>query len=214
MFIGGQTRAAVSATAATARLACPADAGVLVRASYAAWEEGTARIAPTGLPGLAVVRSRGPVRRGAVSALILRWEAAAAGGQLFPVLDADITLIPDGDQATLIGLDGVYRPLPGPGPCPVITYLVTAATVRSLLGRIAAAITDPAAPDSRRIRRSPGRPRPARGQQRVDERAQVHPLAADRPRLDLHHLSRSLGPAAVGIDPQPTWNHRPALHLD
>ena len=145
MFLGGETRAAVSAAAATARLACPAGGGVLVRASYAAWEEGTAQIAPAGLPGLVLVRSRGPVPRGAVSALILRWEAAAAGGQLFPVLDADITLVPDGEQATLIGLDAVYRPPPGPGLCPVITYLVTAATIRSLLDRIAAAVAEPAA---------------------------------------------------------------------
>jgi len=145
MFLGGETRAAVSAAAATARLACPAGGGVLTRASYGAWEEGTAGITPAGLAGLVLVRSRGPVRRGAVSALILRWEAADASGQLFPVLDADITLAPDGEQATLIGLDGVYRPPPGPGPCPVITYLIMVATIRSLLGRIAAAITEPAA---------------------------------------------------------------------
>jgi hypothetical protein len=144
MFLGGETRAAVSAAAATARLACPAG-GVLVRASYAAWEEVTAGIAPARLPGLLLVRSRGPVRRGAVSVLILRWEAADADGKRFPVLDADITLAPDGEQATLVGLGGVYRPLPGAWLCPVIAYLVTAATIRSLLGRIAAAITDPAA---------------------------------------------------------------------
>ncbi len=145
MFIGGETRAAVSAAAATARLACPAGGDVLVRASYAAWEEVTAGIAPLGLPGLVLVHSRGPVRRGAVSVLILRWEAADANGQRFPVLDADITLVPDGEQATLVGLDGVYRPPPGAGLCPVIAYLVTAATTRSFLGRIVAAITDPAA---------------------------------------------------------------------
>jgi len=145
MFIGGQARAAVSAAAATARLACPAGAGVLVRASYAAWEEVTAGIAPAGFPGLALVRSSGPVRHGAISVLILRWEAADVSGQRFPVLDADITLVPDSEQATLVGLDGVYRPPPWAGLCPVIAYLVTAAATRSLLGRIAAAITDPAA---------------------------------------------------------------------
>ena len=144
MFIGGEARAAVSAAAA-ARLACPPGAGVLVRASYAAWEEVTAGIAPAGLPGLVLVRSWGPVRRGTVSVLMLRWEAADASGQRFPVLDADITLVPDGEQATLVRLDGVYRPPPWAGLCPVIAYLVTAATTRSLLGRIAAAITDPAA---------------------------------------------------------------------
>jgi hypothetical protein len=77
--------------------------------------------------------------------LILRWEAADASGQRFPILDADIALVPDGEHATLIGLDGVYRPLPGAGLCPVIAYLVMAATTRFLLARIAAAITDPAA---------------------------------------------------------------------
>ena len=157
MFLGGEARAAVSAAAATARLACPAGDGVLVQASYAAWEEGTAQIAPAGLPGLVLVRSRGPVRRGAVSALILRWEAADASGQLFPVLDADITLVPDGEQATLIGLDAVYRPPPGPGLCPVITYLVTAATIRSLLGRTAAAVAEPA-PRRRQADRAAVRP--------------------------------------------------------
>ena len=43
------------------------------------------------------------------------------------------------------GWPGVYRPPPWAGPGPVIAYLVTAATIRSFLGRIAAAITDPAA---------------------------------------------------------------------
>ncbi len=145
MFLDGQARAAASAAAAAARLACPAGGGVLVRASYAAWEEVTAGIAPAGLPRLVLVRSWGPVRRRAVSVLILRWEAADADGQRFPVLDADITLVPDGEQATMVGLAGVYRPPPWAGPGPVIAYLVTAATIRSFLGRIAAAITDPAA---------------------------------------------------------------------
>jgi len=145
MFIGDEAQAAVSAATATARLAGLATGGSLVRVSHAAWGEGTARIVPSaGLPRLVLVRSRGPVRRGSVSTLILRWEAADASGQRFPVLDADITLAPDGEQATLIGLDGVYRPPPGAGLCPVITYLVMAATIRSLLGRIAAAVTDPA----------------------------------------------------------------------
>lgn len=159
MFIGGEARAAVSAAAAAAWLECPAGGGVLIRASYAAWEEVTAGIAPAELPGLILVRSRGSVRRGAVSALILRWEAADVSGQRFPFLDADITLVPDGEQATLVRLDGVYRPPPGAGLCPVIAYLVTAATTRSLLGRIAVAITDPAAAqrgDASRAAVSPG----------------------------------------------------------
>jgi hypothetical protein len=146
MFIGGQARAAVRAAAATARLAGLASGGSLIRASHAAWAEGTARAGPAaGLPELAVVHSRGPVQRGAVSVLILRWETADAGGQLFPVLDADITVVPDGEQATLIRLDGVYRTPPGTGLDPVIAREAAAAIIRSLLGRIAASITVPPA---------------------------------------------------------------------
>jgi len=146
MFIGDEARAAIGAAAATARLAGLADGGSLIRVSHAAWGEGTARVAPaTGLPGPAVVHSRGPVRHGAVSLLILRWEAADANGRRFPVLDADITLIPDGEQATLVGLHGVYRTPPGAGLDPVIVHRAAAATIRSFLGRLAGAITDPAA---------------------------------------------------------------------
>jgi hypothetical protein len=145
MFIGDEARAAVNAAAATARLAGLAAGGSLIRVSHAAWGEGTAKMDPTaGLPELIVVHSRGPARRGAASLLILRWEAADASGQRFPVLDADITLVPDGEQATLVGLDGVYRIPPGAGLDPVIVQQAAAATMRSFLGRLAGAITDPA----------------------------------------------------------------------
>ncbi|HYB16197.1 MAG TPA: hypothetical protein VEF71_12100 [Streptosporangiaceae bacterium] len=145
MFIGDEARAAVSAAAATARLASLAAGGSLIWASHAAWAEGTAGIATAACPPrLVAVRSHGPARRGAVSRLILRWEAAAAGGQLFPVLDADITVVPDGEQATLIGLDGVYRTPPGAGLDPVLARQAAAATIGSFLGHIAGAITDPA----------------------------------------------------------------------
>jgi len=145
MFIGGEAQAAVNAAAATTRLAGLAADGSLIRVSHVAWGEGTARIAPAaGLPELVVVRTRGPARRGAASLLILRWEADASG-QRFPVLDADITLVPHGKQATLIGLDGVYRTPPGAGLDPVLVHRAAAATLRSFLGRLAGAITDPAA---------------------------------------------------------------------
>jgi hypothetical protein len=146
MFIGDEAWAAVSAAAAAARLARLASGGSLIQVSHAAWNEGTARISPAaGLAELVAVQSRGPVRRGAISALILRWEAAAASGLLFPVLDADITVVPDGVQASLVGLEGVYRTPPGTGLDPVIVHQAATATIRSLLGRIAGAITDPAA---------------------------------------------------------------------
>jgi hypothetical protein len=143
MFIGDEVRAGVSAAAAAARLAGLASGGSLIGVSHAAWDEGTAGTAP-GLPGLIRVRCRGPVGRGTVSVLILRWEAADAGGQPFPVLDADLTVVPDGEQATLVGLNGVYRIPPGTGLDPDIARQAAVVTIGSLLSRIADAITDPA----------------------------------------------------------------------
>lgn len=158
MFIGDQARAAVSASTATARLAGLASDGALTRVSHAAWAQGAAtiRITPgpgttpetgtaAGLPALAVVRSRGPVKRGAVSVLILRWEVDGPDG-LFPVLDADLTLVPDGQRAALLGLDGVYRSLPGAALDTDAVRRAATATVRCLLGSIVGAITHPPAP--------------------------------------------------------------------
>jgi hypothetical protein len=81
-----------------------------------------------------------------VTLLALRWEASGVSERLFPVLDADITLIPDGDDGTLIGLQGVYRPPPaaaGQMLDRVILHRIAAATIRSFLNRIAAALEDP-----------------------------------------------------------------------
>ena len=44
-----------------------------------------------------------------MAGLALRWEATGAGGRLFPVLDADLTLAPDG-EGTVLPLAGSYRP--------------------------------------------------------------------------------------------------------
>ena len=148
MFIGDEVRADACAAAAATRLAGLARGSSLTRASHAAWDTG---IASTGQAGpeptrLLRVRCRGPVQRGAVSVLILRWEAAAGSGLLFPALDADITLLPDGEQATLVGLTGVYRTPAGTRPDQSAVRGVAAVTIRALLSRVADAISDPAAP--------------------------------------------------------------------
>ena len=146
MFIGDEARAAVNAAAATARLAGLAAGGSLIRVSHAAWGEGTAKMDPTaGLPELIVVHSRGPARRGAASLLILRWVAADASGQRFPVLDADITLTAAGDTSVL-ALTGTYRlpPGPAPGAGQEAVRQCAAATIHSFLAHLACAIAHPA----------------------------------------------------------------------
>ena len=149
MFIGDEVRAEASPAAAAARLATLARGSSLIRASHAAWDTATAAAGHTsprpGLPGLTRVHSRGPVQRGAAAVLILRWEAVSQSGRAFPALDADITLVPDGEHAVLVRLTGVCRQPPGTRSGQTAAQAVAAAAIRSLLTRIVGAISDPAA---------------------------------------------------------------------
>jgi hypothetical protein len=155
MFVGDEVRADVSVAVATARLEHLFGTSSLIRASYAAWGEGIARIGPVGpVPGLSKlvrVQVREPVRHGQVTVFTLRWEATGTTERLFPVLDADITLVADGDDATLVGLEGVYGAPAGTAGGILdraLLHRVAASTVRSFLSRIAAAICDPACLDA------------------------------------------------------------------
>ncbi len=72
--------------------------------------------------------------------LPLRWEASGAAGRLFPVLDANLVLTPAGEDAATLALTGAYRPpLGSPGEVfdPALLNRAAAATVRSLLARLA-----------------------------------------------------------------------------
>jgi hypothetical protein len=148
MFVGDEVRAEISATAAAARLANLISGSSLIHASHEAWGDGIARVGPLPvLSKLVRVQFLEPVQRGTVTVLTLRWEATGAAGRIFPVLDADIILAPDGEDGTRLGLDGVYRPpggAVGAGLDRVILHRIATATVHSLLTRIADAITSPA----------------------------------------------------------------------
>lgn len=101
-----------------------------------------------------LARCRDLVSRDGSAVLALRWEATGLAGSIFPVLDADITLTPAGEHGTRLSLAGAYRQ---PRPTSLTTSVedgalrgVTAATVRSLLARIASALAptaDAAGPD-------------------------------------------------------------------
>jgi hypothetical protein len=94
------------------------------------------------MPRLTRVHSQGPAQRGAVTVLIIRWEAVSLG-RPFPALDADVTLVPDGEHAVLIGLTGVYRAAPGTPPGQPAVQAAAAAATRAILTRIADAVSDP-----------------------------------------------------------------------
>lgn len=159
MFVGDEVRLAVSFAAAQARLINLMHGNWLLNASRDAYDEGVVgltRVGPLGAtPGLSRlvdVQFRDLVHHGDAAVLTLRWQVSGSGTRLFPVLDADITLSPDGQDATVLALAGAYRPpfgVIGAQLDRAIFHRVATATIRSFVTRIADAIADPVqAPES------------------------------------------------------------------
>jgi hypothetical protein len=85
--------------------------------------------------------------RGSATTVGLRWEPTGAAAGQFPVLDADITLTPEGEHRTRLALAGTYRaPLGrlGAGLDKAILHRVATATICALLAEMADAPTSPA----------------------------------------------------------------------
>ena len=102
---------------AAARLTHFVNRGALRSASETAYLGGQVaglRVGPfggvRGLSKLVRVQFAEPVRRDNLVTVPLRWEATGTAGELYPVLDADLTLTGDGAGQTRIRLDGSYRP--------------------------------------------------------------------------------------------------------
>ncbi|GAA0531820.1 hypothetical protein GCM10010172_10690 [Paractinoplanes ferrugineus] len=77
--------------------------------------------------------------------LALRWEATGAAGGLFPVLDADLILAPDG-EATRMRLLYSYRPPLGKLGAALdaaVLKRVADATIRTLLDNVGELLADP-----------------------------------------------------------------------
>jgi hypothetical protein len=151
VFVAHELVADVSFLLARGRLASLARGGWLGAASEDAYQDGFTAVIRVGpfrdRPGASKrvrVRFLDPVHRGEAMTVGLRWEAAGLSGALFPVLDADISLTPAGSQATRLALAGAYRPpLDGVGATldKVILHRVATATIRTLLERVADALT-------------------------------------------------------------------------
>jgi hypothetical protein len=152
MFVGDEITLGAAYSDARAGLLRLTHGGWLSDASGDAYAEGLAglvRVGPFGdVPGvskLVRVLLLEPVEREASLTLILRWEATGVMGRLFPVLDANIILIPAGQNASLLGLAGAYRPpfaAVGQGLDRALLHRAASATVRSLLQHMAEKITD------------------------------------------------------------------------
>ena len=155
MFVAHELLLDIGFPAAQARLVNLARRGGLTGASRAAYSDelsAVIRVGPfgdaAGASKLVRVRFLDPVCRDDVMTLALRWEATGPTGALFPVLDADITLTPTGQQTTRLALAGSYRaPLGGLGAGLDKTILnrVSTATIRALLRNVADSLVSPGA---------------------------------------------------------------------
>ena len=114
VFASHELVLALPSEAARARLVNLTHGGWLDGASAGAYEAGLIRVGPFGDVAVASklvrVRALEPVLRDDAAMPALRWEATGPAGGLFPVLDADLTVMPAGDGQTLLRLDGAYRP--------------------------------------------------------------------------------------------------------
>jgi hypothetical protein len=151
MFVGDEITLGAAYPDARSGLLRLTHGGWLSDASGAAYAEGLAGLVGVGPLGDVLGASKlvrvlllEPVERAGSLTLSLRWEATGVMGRLFPVLDANIILIPAGENASQLALAGAYRPpfaAVGEKLDRVLLHRAASATVRSLLRRMAETIT-------------------------------------------------------------------------
>jgi|SRR5579859_3826026 len=152
MFVAEDLTIEAGAPAAQARFANLLRGGWLAEVSEAACEGGAAGLLRVGPAGPAVAKLvrvcfLDPVYRGDAMTVGLRWEAAGATGGLFPVLDANVSISPAGDDTARLTLTGSYRPPLGRLGARLdraILHHVATATMRNLLRGVAEALVSPA----------------------------------------------------------------------
>ena len=152
IVIGDRVLLDASFCDAQARLEMLVNDGTLPWASEMAYGEGitslVTAVGPTaGLTRLARAHLDDLAETPDCAHIPLQWEAIAADGKLFTALDADLMLVPAGDQIAALALAGAYRPQPGQtgaGLDRTIVRECAATAIRSFLTRVACALTHPA----------------------------------------------------------------------
>jgi hypothetical protein len=155
MFIGTEIRLDIGFNAAQGKLAALVRDGLLGRVSgraYDQWQVGLARAGlqatMLGMYRIARVRVTEMVTGGDSALWPMRWEVIGAGGTLVPALDAEIKLIPAGEDTTVLAVSGVCRPplaRQAAGLDPAVTHEVAQAMIQAFTSRIATHIADPVA---------------------------------------------------------------------
>ena len=144
VFVGDEVPLEANFATARERLARLADSGVLVSTSEDAYEATrTMRVGVGGLSKLVRVQVRELGGTDTSAGLAIRWEATGPGGVLFPMLDADIRLIPAGEHGSVLMMAGSYRPpfgSLGEALDRAILHRMATATIRRFLAHLAAEI--------------------------------------------------------------------------
>ena len=163
VVVGDRVLLDISFPAARARLEVLARDKMLPWASEVAYGEGITGLVKlagpaAGLTRLASVRLDDLAQTGNCAHIPFQWEAIAADGKLFTTLDADLMLVPAGDQLTALALAGAYRPQPGPAGAgldrAIVRYGATTA-IGSFLTQVACVLVHPAGTgESARARRA------------------------------------------------------------
>jgi hypothetical protein len=152
IVVGGRVLLDASFRAARARLGSMARDAMLLWASELAYGEGITSLVNAAGPAAGLTRLAGAclddlADTDACAHIVLQWEAIAADGKLLTALDADLMLVPAGDQITALALAGAYRPQPGRPGADLDQAIVrdcAAAAIRSFLARVACALVHPA----------------------------------------------------------------------
>ena len=172
MFVAEDLTIGTECRAAQARFENLLHGGWLAEMSEASCDEGITgllRVGPAGSVAGKLVRVRflDPVYRDDAMTAGLRWEAVGATGALFPVLDANLSISPAGEQTARLALVGSYRPplgRLGGGLDRAVIHRIAAATMRSMLRDVAEVLVSSApARDSVAAARSCWRPAPESG---------------------------------------------------
>jgi hypothetical protein len=160
VFVGDEVRLDIGFAVARERLTRLGESGALSETSEDAYGPGLTRVGVAGVSKLVRVQVRELSWTDLSAGLALRWEATGPGGGLFPVLDADLKLAPDG-EGTVLTLAGSYRPplgSLGEALDRAVLRRVAAATIRSFVTRVAAQITGHPVPNGSALPPSPPSP--------------------------------------------------------
>jgi hypothetical protein len=147
MFLVEEIRLPVGVDEARGRLQEYLQAGGLQGDSDRAFSEGRNMLIRAGVLGVSKevqVQVLPPYLYGATMLVPLRWVATGPSGAMFPQLDANLELMPDGAHGSILRVSGSYRPPLGAVGATldrVVLHRVAEATSRTLLQKLARALT-------------------------------------------------------------------------